>query len=67
MREKIKIFLENIYVDNFLVGLILLNFIVFIFQTDISFYTTFKIYIEKFELVSIIIFTIEYVLRVISL
>lgn len=67
IREKIKNFLENIYVDNFLVGLILLNFIVFIFQTDISFYTTFKIYIEKFELVSIIIFTIEYVLRVISL
>lgn len=67
MRERIRNFLENIYVDNFLVGLILLNFIVFIFQTDINFYTTFKMYIEKFELVSIIIFTIEYVLRVISL
>lgn len=67
MRKRIRNFLENIYVDNFLVGLILLNFIVFIFQTDINFYTTFKMYIEKFELVSIIIFTIEYVLRVISL
>lgn len=67
MREKIREFLENIYVDNFLIGLILLNFIVFIFQTDINFYTTFKVYIEKFELISIIIFTIEYILRVISL
>lgn len=67
MKEKLRNFLENAYVDNFLIGLILLNFIIFIFQTDINFYTTFKVYIEKFEFVSIIIFTIEYVLRVISL
>lgn len=67
MKEKIRKFLENTYVDNFLIGLILLNFIVFIFQTDVSFYARFKIYIEKIELVSIIIFTMEYVLRVISL
>ena len=67
MKEKLRNFLENAYVDNFLIVLILLNFIIFIFQTDINFYTTFKVYIEKFEFVSIIIFTIEYVLRVISL
>lgn len=45
----------------------MLNFIVFIFQTDVNFYNSYKIYIAKFELVSIIIFTIEYVLRIISL
>ncbi len=66
MKEKIRKFLENTYVDNFLIGLILLNFIVFIFQTDVNFYNTFKDYIEKFELASIVIFTIEYFLRVIS-
>lgn len=67
MKEKIRNFLENIYVDNFLIGLILLNFIVFIFQTDTNFYNMFKAYIDKFELISIIIFTIEYILRVVSI
>ena len=67
MKQQIRNFLANKYVDNFLIGLILLNFIVFIFQTDINFYNSFKIYIAKFELVSIIIFTIEYILRIISL
>ena len=66
MKEKIRTFLENTLVDNFLIGLILLNFVVFIFQTDVNFYTTFKEYIEKFELASIIIFTIEYILRILS-
>ena len=67
MKQQIRKFLANKYVDNFLIGLILLNFIVFIFQTDVNFYNSYKIYIVKFELVSIIIFTIEYVLRIISL
>lgn len=67
MKEKIQKFLENKYVDNFLIGLILLNFIVFIFQTDINFYNKFKNYINNFEFYSIIIFTIEYFLRVLSL
>lgn len=66
MKEKIRKFLENTYIDNFLIGLILLNFILFIFQTDVNFYNTFKDYIEIFELASIVIFTIEYFLRVIS-
>lgn len=67
MKQKISEFLENKYVDNFLIGLILLNFIIFIFQTDVSFYNHFKKYINIFEFVSIIIFTVEYLLRVISL
>lgn len=67
MKQKIRNFLENKYVDIFLIGLIILNFIVFIFQTDVSFYNSFKNYIDKFEFISIIIFTFEYLLRVISL
>lgn len=67
MKKTIKFFLENSYVDNFLIGLILLNLIIFIFQTDVNFYNSYKIYIDKFELISIIIFTVEYVLRLMSL
>ena len=67
MKQKIRDILENRYIDNFLIGLIILNFMVFIFQTDIGFYNKFKIYIDKLEFISIIIFTFEYCLRVISL
>ena len=45
MKNKIKLFLENKIVDGFLIGLILLNFIVFIFQTDINFYNKFALLI----------------------
>ena len=67
MKRQIRQFLENKYVDNFLIALILMNFLVFIFQTDVTFYNHFKVQINKFELCSIIIFTFEYFLRVISL
>lgn len=67
MKEQVQKILENKYVDNFLISLILLNFIVFIFQTDTNFYNTYQNFINKFELISIIIFTIEYLLRVFSL
>lgn len=67
IKQKIRNFLENKYVDDFLIGLIILNFAVFIFQTDANFYSRFQVYINKFELISIIIFTVEYFLRVISL
>jgi len=67
MKYKIRNFLENKYVDIFLIGLIISNFIVFIFQTDTRFYNNFKTYINKFEFISIVIFTFEYFLRVISL
>ncbi|MCM1338456.1 MAG: ion transporter [Muribaculaceae bacterium] len=67
MKEKIQKFLENKYVDNFLISLILLNFILFIFQTDMNFYSRFKDYINIFEFCSIFIFTIEYFLRVLSI
>lgn len=67
MKQQIRNILTNKYVDNFLIVLILLNFVVFIFQTDVNFYNSYKIYIANFELVSITIFTVEYILRVISL
>lgn len=67
MKQQIRKILTNKYVDNFLIILILLNFVVFIFQTDVNFYNSYKIYIANFELVSITIFTVEYILRVISL
>lgn len=67
MKQQIRNVLTNKYVDNFLIVLILLNFVVFIFQTDVNFYNSYKIYIANFELVSITIFTVEYILRVISL
>ena len=67
MKQKIRNLLENKLVDNFLIALIILNFIVFIFQTDINFYNNFKTYINQFEFISIIIFTVEYFLRIISL
>lgn len=66
MKQKIKNFLENKNVDNCLIWLIILNFIVFIFQTDEKIYNHFQFIINSFELVSIIIFTIEYFLRCIS-
>ena len=67
MKQKIRNLLKNKLVDNFLIALIILNFIVFIFQTDINFYNNFKTYINQFEFISIIIFTFEYFLRIISL
>lgn len=67
MKNKIRAFLLNKYVDGFLIGLILLNFVVFIFQTDANFYASCKILIDKFEFISVVIFTIEYFLRVITL
>ena len=47
--------------------LILLNILIFIFETDTIFYTHFSTYIQNFELFSIIIFSVEYVLRILSL
>lgn len=67
MKAKIKIFLENKIVDSFLIILIILNFILFIFQTDSNFYDHFQKYINNFESLSILIFTIEYFLRILTI
>lgn len=67
MKRQINLFLENQYVEKFLIILILLNIFVFIFETDSTFYTHFSSYIQNFELFSVIIFSIEYILRILSL
>lgn len=67
MKKNIKKFLNNQYVEQFLIILILLNITIFIFETDSTFYSHFSIYIQNFEFFSIIAFSVEYVLRVASL
>ncbi len=67
MRNKIKLFLKNKYVDLFLIALIIFNIICLSFETDKEVYSTYKDFFEKVELISVIIFTIEYLLRLISL
>lgn len=67
MKRQIKGLLENQFVEKFLIILILLNIFIFIFETDSTFYTNFHHYIQSFELFSIIIFSIEYALRLLTL
>lgn len=47
--------------------LIVLNLVVFILDSMNSFHTNFNDYIRKFEVFSIVIFTVEYVLRVLTI
>lgn len=67
MKKQINLILNNQYVEKFLIILILLNILIFIFETDTTFYTHFSNYIQSFELFSIIIFSIEYILRIVSI
>ena len=67
MQNKIRLFLKNKYVDLFLIILIIFNVVCLGFETDKSIYSTYKSFFEQIELISVIIFTIEYILRVISL
>lgn len=65
MRMKIKQILEKS--EKPILILIVLNLVVFMLDSMNSFHTTFNNYIRKFEIFSIGIFTIEYLLRVISI
>lgn len=67
MKKRINSILNNQYVEKFLIILILLNIFVFIFETDKLFYSNFHHYIISFEFFSIIVFSLEYLLRVVSL
>ena len=64
MKEKINNILEKL--EKPILILILLNLLVFILDTMQSFHACFYKFIQIFECVSVIIFTIEYLLRVIS-
>lgn len=66
MRERLRRFFENPWVDHFLITLISLNFFCYIFQTDADFSAQYGKLVNEIELISVIIFTIELALRAIS-
>lgn len=66
-REKIRQFLENSFIEKIIMVLIILNLIVFVFDTVHSFHAFLNDWIHRFEVISILIFTVEYLLRVITL
>jgi len=67
MKKRINIILNSLYVERFLITLICLNIFVFIFETDKTFSSYFHFYIKYFEAFSIVMFSIEYALRVLAL
>lgn len=66
MKNFIRNFLNNKKVEYFIIGLIFLNLISFILQTDVRINLKFAQFFNAFELFSVIIFSIEYVLRILS-
>ena len=60
-------FLNNHRVEKFILGLIVLNLLVFVLDSMQSFHNAFSLYIRWFEAISIGIFTIEYILRLFTL
>lgn len=66
-KVKINQFLHNQIFERSIITLIFLNLIVFVLDTMSSFHNAFNSYIKVFEVFSIAIFTIEYVLRLVTL
>jgi len=67
LKKNIEKFLNNKFIDSFLVCLILLNIICLGFETDKTIYITYESFFKQIEIVSIIIFSIEYFLRLFTL
>jgi len=67
MKKQINIFLNNKFCEIFLVILIMTNVICLGLETDKTIYFYYKSLFSKIELVSVVIFTIEYILRLISM
>ena len=65
MKNLIEKFLNNKFVEYSLMILIFLNLIVFILQTDVNINIKFAFFFNVFEIFSVSIFTIEYLLRLI--
>lgn len=65
-KSKINQLLNNQIFERFILALILLNLIVFILDSMTTFHNVFNDCVRKFEVFSIIVFTIEYILRVLS-
>lgn len=53
----------SLWTDRFIIGLILLNALAVIFETVESLATKYGIFFETFEIISVTIFTVEYLLR----
>ncbi len=66
-KEKIRKILNNEFFEKSIMALILLNLLVFILDTMQSFHSHFEECIALFETFSIVIFTMEYFLRIISI
>lgn len=67
MKKQISNFLDNKVCEIFLVIIIIVNIICLGFETDKTIYLQYKTLFNKVELVSVIIFSVEYILRLISL
>lgn len=66
LKNKINLFLHNILFEKFLIFLILTNLIVFVLQTDSYICKYIGKYLNIIEYISMIIFSIEYILRIIA-
>lgn len=64
MRNKINQLLNNILFEKTILLLICLSLIIFILDSINSFHNVFNVYIRKFEVFTIFVFTVEYILRV---
>ena len=51
------------YVNGLITGLILLSVVAVILETEESLYTQYRAFFDDFEIITVIIFTVEYVLR----
>lgn len=67
MKKQIDNFLNNKFCEIFLVILIIVNIVCLEFETDKTIYLQYKTLFNNIELISVIIFTFEYLLRLISL
>lgn len=67
MKKIVEQILNNDIVDKFLIFLISANLIIFIMDTDINFHHRFNEFIRDFELISVSIFSLEFILRMIIL
>ena len=67
MKQKIKILLNNTNFEKFIVTLILLNLGVIILDSMSGFHNTFNNYVRWFEVITIVIFTFEYILRILTI
>lgn len=67
MKNCIKKFIENKYIEYFLVIIIIINIFCLGLETDKVTYLAHKNLFNKIELVSVLIFTVEYILRAITL